>query len=108
MTYGYRPGVCSGYFSGWQSFWLDYGEVAGRLQSLESPLHCLRVWMGVPLRNHDAAVTGNSHDVESIHSRFSEPCKHCMAWGVQDEICRKDCLAHSFDLGSADFPVPGD
>ena len=80
MTYGNRfPVECSGYCSGWQSFWLDYGEIAGQLKPLESPLHCLRGWMDVPLRNHDAAVTGNPHDGESVHSRFPKPSKHCMA-----------------------------
>jgi hypothetical protein len=49
MTYGNSPRECSGYCSGWQSYWLDYGEIAGQLQPLESPLHCLRGWMDVPL-----------------------------------------------------------
>jgi len=79
MTYGNLALDCSGYCSGWQSFWFDYGEIAGQLQPLESPLHCLWGWMNVPLRNHDAAVTGNPHDGESIHSRFPKPSKHCMA-----------------------------
>jgi hypothetical protein len=79
MTYGNLALDCSGYGSGWQSFWLDYGEIAGQLQPLKCPLHRLWGWMNVPLRNHNAAVTGNSHDRESIHSRFPKPSKHCMA-----------------------------
>jgi len=79
MTYDNLPGECSGYCSGWQSFRLDYGEIAGQLKSLESAFHCLRGGMDVPLRNHDAAVSCNPHDGESIHSRLTEPSKHCMA-----------------------------
>jgi hypothetical protein len=41
MTYGNRFRECSGYCSGWQPFWLDYGEIAGLPQLLESPLHGL-------------------------------------------------------------------
>jgi len=78
MTYRRCPLDCSGYCSGWQSFWLVWSEVARQLQPLESAFNCLRGWMDVPLRNHDAAVTGNSHDGESVHSRFPKPCKHCM------------------------------
>ncbi len=79
MTYGNHSRECSGYCSGWQSFWLDYSEIAGQLQPLESTLHCLRGWMNIPLRHYDAAVTGNSHDRKRIHSRFPKPTKHCMA-----------------------------
>jgi hypothetical protein len=79
MNYGNRSRECSGYCSGWQSFWLDSGEITGQLQPLKGAFHCLRGWMNVPLRNHDAAVTSDPHDGERIHSRFPEPSKHCMA-----------------------------
>ena len=68
MTYGRQAPWCSGYCSGWLSFRLDYGEIPGLLQPLESALHSFRRGMDVPLRNHDAAVTCNSHDSESVHS----------------------------------------
>jgi hypothetical protein len=75
MTYGNRPREGSG----WQPFRLDYGKIAGQLERPECPPHCLRGWMDLPLRNHNAAVTGNPQDGESAHSRFHKPCKHCMA-----------------------------
>jgi hypothetical protein len=78
MIYGDRYRQFSGYCSGWQSFRLNYGKIAGQLKTLKSPLHCLRGWMDIPLRDHDAAVTGNPHDGESVHSRFPKSCKHCM------------------------------
>ena len=79
MTYGCRPCECSGKCRGWQSFRLDCGEISGQSQTLKSPLHCLRGWMDLPLRNHNAAVTGNPHDGEIVQSRFYKPSKHCMA-----------------------------
>jgi hypothetical protein len=98
MTYSSLPVECSRYCSGWQSFLLGYGEMCGQLQPLKSPLHCLRGWMDIPLRNHDAAVTGNSHDGESVHSGFPKPCKHCMAKRVEHEIAREDRPTLSFHL----------
>jgi hypothetical protein len=68
MTYDYRPDECSGYCSSWQSFRLNCSEVAPQLQPLESPLHRFRGWMDMPLRKHDATVTGKPHDGESVHS----------------------------------------
>ena len=65
MTYGCLPGECSGYCSGWQSFLLDYGEIARQLKPLESQLPWLRGWMNVPLQRHEAARPGNPKDGQS-------------------------------------------
>jgi hypothetical protein len=37
MTYRRFPREWSGYGGGRQSFWLDYGEIAGQLQPLKNP-----------------------------------------------------------------------
>jgi hypothetical protein len=105
MTYDSLPRECSGYCSGWQSFWLDHGEITGQLQPLESAFNCLRGWRDVPLRNHDAAMPRNWHDGEGIQSRFAEPSKHCMAQRVEHKISREECPSLSFDFGSAGVPV---
>lgn len=105
MSYGNRPAECSGNCSGWQSFRLVFGPRTRQLQPLESPLHCLWCRMDVPLRNRDAAVTGDPHDGERIHSRFPQPSEHCMAQGVENEIGGKDRLALAVHLRSAHVPV---
>jgi len=84
MTYSNRSIECSGYRSGWQSFWLRFHRQSletfrGKWQPLESPFHRFRSGMDVPLQNRDAAVTSDPHDREGVHSRFSESSKHCMA-----------------------------
>ena len=79
MSYGNRFRECSGYCSGGQSFWLVFGPRGRQSQPLNDPLNRLRCRVNVALRNCDAAVTGNSHDGEGVHSRFPEPDSHCMA-----------------------------
>ena len=68
MTYGNRICECSGYCSGWQSFWLDYGEIAGQLQPLESKLHRFWCEMDIPLRHNDAAMHAIRMIVKTIRS----------------------------------------
>jgi hypothetical protein len=72
--------------------WLDYGKIAGQLQPLESPLHCLRGWLDIPLRNHHAAASRDPHDRKSIQSRLSKPGKHCMVSRVKHKIAGKAAM----------------
>ena len=82
MTYDNRFRQCSG----WPSFWLDYGKIAGQLQTLKSTLHCLRDRMDLPLRNHDTAMLRNPHDGKSIHSRFTN---------LVSIVWRRECITKS-------------
>jgi hypothetical protein len=90
MTYGHNTCEGSGQCSRWHSFWLSYGEIAGQLQPLEIPLHRLRCRVKVVLRNHDAVMTRNPHDGESVRPRLTKPRKHCMASRVEHEIGGED------------------
>lgn len=50
----------------------------------------------------DAAMSGDPHDGESIHSGFTKPCLHCMAYRVQDKITGEivERLPLTFGLGA--------
>ncbi len=105
MTYGCCPGECSGTGRGWQPFWLNNGEIAGQLPPLESPLQMSLVWDGSIAAKPRCCYASNSHDDESIHSRFPKPCKHCMTLGVHHENRRKEWpLPVSFR--SPSLPIP--
>jgi hypothetical protein len=101
MIYGRSPRNCSGCCSGRQSFRFNHGKISGQLQPLECPFHRLRGWMDISLRHHDAAMPCNPHDGERVHSRFPEPCKHCMAWGVEDKIPREERLTLAATPGAS-------
>jgi hypothetical protein len=53
--------------------------IAVELQAFKSTLYRLWRRLHVALRDHNAAVPGDAHHGESVHSRFSESSKHCMA-----------------------------
>jgi hypothetical protein len=105
MTYGIHLRQCSGYCSGWQSFGLNFRPRTMQLQPLESALHCFRRGMDVPLRNDNAAMSGDPHDGKGVHSRFSQPCQHGMTKRVQNEIVREEWPASAFDFRRYRIPV---
>jgi Flp pilus assembly CpaE family ATPase len=78
------------------------------LRPLEGPLRC-RCRVDAPQRNHDAALTGDPHDGESIHYDSPSPCKHCMAWRVEHEVGGEDRAALPFDPESTSgtSAIPG-